>query len=122
MTSFLVVDDSPLVRKIARRMLEGFGFSVTEAGDGIEALASCAEARPDAVLLDWNMPNMDGITFLREFRQTPGGVGPKVLFCTTESDFGHISQALEAGADEYIFKPFNQETLESKLQLTGLYP
>jgi len=122
MTSFLVVDDSSVVRKIARGMLEGLGFSVSEAADGDLAVAACARGMPDAVLLDWNMPNLDGLGFLKILRATPGGEVPKVVFCTTECDVSHIVVALDAGANEYIFKPFDMVTLRSKLELAGVAP
>jgi two-component system chemotaxis response regulator CheY len=122
MTRFLVVDDSAVIRKVARRMLEPLGYSVDEAADGVDAMSACLSNMPDAVLLDWNMPNMDGLTFLENLRAAPGGRGPKVLFCTTESDFEHIAAAMEKGADEYLFKPFDLATLESKLAITGIEP
>lgn len=120
MTSILVVDDSAIIRKVARRMLEALGYAVREAEDGERAIEACRAAMPGAVLLDWNMPNMDGITFLRTLRADPGGGAPRVVFCTTESDFAHVAAALDAGADEYIFKPFDQATLEGKLALAGI--
>jgi two-component system chemotaxis response regulator CheY len=120
MTNFLVVDDSGVIRKIARKMLEELGFAVAEACDGVDAIKACESAMPDAILLDWNMPNMDGITFIRALREKPEGEAPKVVFCTTESDFSHISAALEAGANEYIFKPFDMDTLRDKLSMAGV--
>jgi two-component system chemotaxis response regulator CheY len=120
MTNFLVVDDSGVIRKIARKMLEEMGFAVAEACDGLDAIKACESAMPDAILLDWNMPNMDGITFIRALREKPEGEAPKVVFCTTESDFSHISAALEAGANEYIFKPFDMDTLRDKLSMAGV--
>lgn len=120
MTNFLVVDDSGVIRKIARKMLEELGFAVAEACDGLDAIKACESAMPDAILLDWNMPNMDGITFIRALREKPEGEAPKVVFCTTESDFNHISAALEAGANEYIFKPFDMDTLRDKLSMAGV--
>ena len=83
------------------------------------ALAACGEAMPDAILLDWNMPTMDGYDFLKALRQTPGGEKPKVLFCTTENDVGAIARALHAGADEYIMKPFDREIVTAKLAQVG---
>lgn len=120
MSRFLVVDDSAVIRKVARRMLEALGHTVEEAADGLDALQACQGEMPQAVLLDWNMPNMDGLAFLEALRATPGGSAPKVLFCTTESDFDHIAAAMEKGADEYLFKPFDQVTLESKLAIVGI--
>ena len=100
MKSCLVVDDSKVIRKVARHILEGLDFTVREAGDGREALACCEENMPDLVLLDWNMPIMGGIEFLRTLRQRSFDVQPKVVFCTTEGDAAHIRAAIEAGADE----------------------
>lgn len=116
----LVVDDSRVIRKVARLILEGIGFDVAEAGDGQEALAWCRSTMPDAVLLDWNMPTMSGIEFLRHLRQEPGGAAPIVLFCTIENDLAHIKEALEAGADEYIMKPFDGDVIQAKFKQAGL--
>jgi two-component system chemotaxis response regulator CheY len=120
MKTCLVVDDSSVIRKVARRILEGLDFKISEAEDGQQALDQCRSALPDAVLLDWNMPVMDGYEFLKELRLMPGGGAPKVVFCTTENDMAHIRAALEAGADEYVMKPFDRETLHIKLQLVGV--
>ena len=115
----LIVDDSRIIRKVARRIVEGLGFEVDEAADGSEALAWCAATLPDVVLLDWNMPVMDGLTFLRRLRSTPGGDRPKVLFCTIETSPERIAEALSAGADDYVMKPFDSEILHSKLSEVG---
>ncbi|CCD99562.1 response regulator [Bradyrhizobium sp. STM 3809] len=120
MKSCLVVDDSSVVRKIARRILEELGFSVVEAEDGEQALELCTKSLPEAILLDWNMPVMDGYDFLGRLRRLPGGEGPKVVFCTTENDIDHISRALNAGANEYIMKPFDKEIVAAKFQEVGL--
>jgi two-component system, chemotaxis family, chemotaxis protein CheY len=119
MANCLVVDDSKVIRKVARHILETLEFAVEEAEDGREALARCTESMPDVVLLDWNMPVMSGMEFLRALRAAPGGDKPKVVFCTTENDIAHIRAAIEAGADEYVMKPFDRETLHSKLQIVG---
>ena len=116
----LVVDDSKVVRMVARKILEELQFEIVEAADGREALEKCAEAMPDAVLLDWNMPIMNGIEFLREMRARPGGEEPVVVFCTTENDMSHIQEALMAGANEYIMKPFDSDIIQSKFSQTGL--
>ena len=116
----LVVDDSSVIRKVARRILEGLQFQIIEAEDGEQALQSCQNQLPDAVLLDWNMPKMDGYEFLRQLRRMPGGDVPRVVFCTTENDVAHIARALHAGANEYIMKPFDKEIVEAKLQEVGL--
>ncbi len=118
----LVVDDSRVVRRAARRMLEALGFTVSEAPDGAEALAACRSHLPDVVLLDWNMPVMDGITFLRAARAEFGPDRPVVVLCTTESDLSRIVEALEAGAQEYVMKPFDEAILHDKLVQVGLLP
>ncbi len=120
MKTCLVVDDSAVIRKVARRILESLQFQIREAEDGSQALDQCRAAMPDMVLLDWNMPVMDGYDFLRALRQIPGGKEPKVVFCTTENDISHIARAMHAGADEYIMKPFDRDILTSKLQQVGL--
>ena len=115
----LIVDDSRVIRKIARGFMENLHFEIMEADTGAVALEQCHEHMPDLILLDWNMPVMDGITFLRALRARPGGAAPKVVFCTTENDFAHISAAMEAGADEFVMKPFDEEILSAKLNAVG---
>jgi len=100
MKTCLVVDDSSVIRKVARRILERLDFQIVEAEDGEQALDACRSSMPEAVLLDWNMP--------------------KVVFCTTENDVAHIARALHAGANEYIMKPFDKEIVEAKFQEVGL--
>ncbi len=119
MKTCLIVDDSAVIRKVARRILESLNFRVSEAEDGAKALGLCAEAMPDVILLDWNMPEMDGYHFLKALRQSPSGDIPKVLFCTTENDVGAIARALHAGADEYIMKPFDRDIVTAKLDQVG---
>jgi two-component system, chemotaxis family, chemotaxis protein CheY len=119
MRTGLVVDDSAVIRKVTRRILETLDFSVRDAEDGEKALALCAEEMPSVIVLDWNMPNMDGYDVLKRLRQSPGGDRPKVLFCTTENDVGAIARALRAGADEYIMKPFDREIMMAKLDQVG---
>ena len=120
MKTCLVVDDSSVIRKVARRILEGLDFKITEAEDGQQALEQCRGALPDAVLLDWNMPVMSGIDFLRALRKERGGETPIVVFCTTENDVDHISEAIKAGANEYIMKPFDKDIVAAKFQEVGL--
>ncbi|MDO9709640.1 response regulator [Paracraurococcus lichenis] len=118
----LVVDDSRVVRKAARRIVEDLGFAVREAEDGAQALEACRAALPDAVLLDWNMPVMDGLAFLRQARREFGPDRPVVVFCTTESGLDRIVEALEAGAQEYVMKPFDAAILQDKFAQAGLLP
>jgi two-component system chemotaxis response regulator CheY len=120
MIQVLVVDDSAVIRKVAKRILEGLNFETAEAEDGKVALESCTASMPDAILLDWNMPVMDGFEFLRELRRMPDGAKPKVVFCTTENDVAHIARAMHAGADEYIMKPFDKQIVQSKFEEIGL--
>jgi two-component system chemotaxis response regulator CheY len=116
----LVVDDSRVVRKVARRILEAHGYAVSEAGDGQQALDACRQTLPDCVLLDWNMPVMDGLTFLQNLRREFGPEKPPVVFCTTENDMDHIEQAISNGATEYIMKPFDEDILIGKFSQAGL--
>jgi two-component system chemotaxis response regulator CheY len=120
MKKCLVVDDSSIVRKIARRILEGLDFEVIEAEDGVDALVVCKREMPEAILLDWNMPVMDGYHFLSHLRRMPGGEDPKVVFCTTETGIDHITRAMGIGANEYIMKPFDKEIVTAKFQEVGL--
>ena len=96
------------------------GFQITEAEDGAKALDACKRAMSKAVLLDRNMPVMDGYEFLGHLRRMPGGDAPKVVFCTTENDMDHIARALHAGANEYIMKPFDKDIVTAKFQEVGL--
>ena len=116
----LVVDDSRVVRKVARRILEANGYAVEEAENGEEALAACEGSMPDCVLLDWNMPLMNGIEFLKKLRARFGPDNPPVLFCTTENEMSFVEQAIEHGAQEYIMKPFDEEILLGKFAQVGL--
>jgi two-component system, chemotaxis family, chemotaxis protein CheY len=114
----LVVDDSRVVRKVARRILEAHGFTVAE--DGQKALEACHQQMPDCVLLDWNMPIMNGLDFLKKLRAEYGPDKPPVVFCTTETDMSSIEQAIVNGAQEYIMKPFDEEILVGKFEQVGL--
>ena len=120
MKTCLVVDDSSIVRKIARRILEELQFNVVEAEDGVDALVHCKRVMPEAILLDWNMPVIDGYQFLGHLRRMPGGDIPKVVFCTTENGIDHIERALDGGANEYIMKPFDKDIIAAKFQEVGL--
>ncbi len=120
MTRVLVVDDSSVIRKVARRILEGLSLDTAEADSGQAALAACAAEMPDGIVLDWNMPEMDGYAVLKALRRMPGGNRPKVVFCTTENDFAHIARAKQAGADDTMMKPFDKDVLRLKMAAVGL--
>lgn len=116
----LIVDDSRVVRKVAGRIVRDLNFEIVEAGDGAEALKHCRERMPEAVLLDWNMPVMNGLDFLRALRREEGGRDPIVIFCSTENDADHIGEAVRSGANEFIMKPFDADIIESKFAEAGL--
>ena len=120
MKQVLIVDDSRVIRKVAQRILQSLGFMTREAENGLEALNACRVMMPDAILLDWNMPVMDGIAFLEALRTLQNGLHPKVVFCTTENEVAQIARAVQSGADEYIMKPFDKQILVSKLEEVGL--
>ena len=120
MKTCLVVDDSKVVRMVARKILEELGFAVSEAEDGQVALDMSMQSMPDVILLDWNMPVMSGIEYLRALRVTDEGKKPIVVFCTTENDMSHIQEGIAAGANEYIMKPFDSEIIQAKFSQVGL--
>ena len=120
MAHCLVVDDSSVIRKVARCILEGMSFTTSEADNGQDALHQCRVAMPDAVLVDSDMPGMNGIRFLIALRKEAQGDHPKAIFCTTENDPDHITRALKAGANDYIMKPFDRGIIVAKLQEVGL--
>jgi two-component system, chemotaxis family, chemotaxis protein CheY len=117
--SCLVVDDSRTVRSIARCILEAHNFEVSEAANGQLALEACRAGLPDCVLLDWNMPVMNGMEFLRALRAEYGAEHPVVVVCTREAELHCVLEALASGAQEYIMKPFDTEILMGKLAQVG---
>lgn len=120
MKTCLIVDDSITVRAAIRAMAQSMGLSVKEAADGSQALARVADHLPDVIILDWNMPVMDGLTCLREFRRLYPAARTRVVMCTTENELDRIQTALDCGVDEYLIKPFDAEIFASKLQLAGM--
>ncbi len=120
MKSCLIVDDSKVIRMVARRILEELEFEIVEAENGAAALEACREHMPDAILLDWNMPVMDGLEFLKTLRDSELGRRVVIVFCTTENDLSHIKMAIDAGANEYIMKPFDRDIIETKFTQVGL--
>jgi two-component system chemotaxis response regulator CheY len=111
----LIVDDSAVIRRVVAEMFRDLKFSVSEAPTGLHAVTHCRERAPDLIMLDWNMPVMDGITCLREVRALAMAKRPIIIMCTTENQLSKIQEALAAGADEYIMKPFDQGVLLDKL-------
>jgi two-component system chemotaxis response regulator CheY len=105
---------------MAADILKGLGLRTAEAENGLKGVEFCRTTVPDMVLLDWNMPEMDGITCLRALRAMNLNPRPVVVMCTTESGLSKIQEALQAGADEYIMKPYDQEVLLDKLAQVGL--
>lgn len=121
MKTCMIVDDSKIVRKVSRRIMEALEYQVVEAENGQEALKVFSENDPLLILLDWHMPVMDGLEFIKALRtNTAGGDKPTVIFCTTETDISHIQNAILAGANEYVMKPFDEEILKGKLSQLGL--
>ena len=121
MTKILVVDDSKVVRKFITGCLERLGFTeLSEAANGLEALNQSKASMPDVVMLDWNMPVMDGLEYLKNLRVLPNGNHPIVIFCTTENEIGKITSAITSGANEYIMKPFDGEVIRTKFVQLGI--
>jgi two-component system, chemotaxis family, chemotaxis protein CheY len=118
----LVVDDSRVFRTVARRIMEELRYSVEEAEDGMEGLRVCHEKMPDLIFLDWNLPNMKGLDFVKSVRGQRQGAHPLILFCTTESDPDEIASAMAAGANEYVMKPFDGSQVRAKLAEIGVTP
>ncbi len=117
----LVVDDSRAMRSILARLMTGLGFEVSQAGDGAEALSVLeGGVRPDVILVDWNMPVMDGLTFIKTVRGRDDLREISLMMVTTESEQAQIVRALAAGAHEYVIKPFTDEVIAEKLALLGL--
>ena len=116
----LVVDDSRVIRKVAAGILAGFDFETEEAEDGIGALDACRSHMPELILLDWNIPGSNVIEFLRSLRRERGGDQPKVVYCTTENDTARINEAIHAGADEYVLKPYDRQSIAETLTQVGL--
>ncbi len=120
MKIFLLVDDSPVIRKVANRILSDMGFVVVEAADGFEALEKCRYNMPDAVLIDWDTPNMTGIEFLEQFSAIDGSKDARIIYCTSEIMVSDMTKAKRAGANAFMMKPFNRKILKTKLKEAGI--
>ncbi|MGC8462081.1 MAG: response regulator [Acidimicrobiales bacterium] len=115
----LVVDDSKAVRSILKRILDDLGFGVAQAADGVEALAELRRSKPNLALVDWNMPNLNGLELVVAIRRQETYDGVKLMMVTTESETHQMVRALDAGADEYVMKPFTKDVIVDKLELLG---
>ena len=120
----LIVDDSKTIRMVLRKILRELGYEVCEAVDGKDALnvIEAEKTTVSLVLTDWNMPGMNGLDLVRNLRQDPQLASLKVIMVTTETEVDHIVSALEAGADEYVMKPFTKDILREKLEQVGILP
>lgn len=116
----LVVDDSRVIRTVTRRIMEDMQYTVSEAEDGMSALRSVREKMPDLIFLDWNLPTMKGVEFVKSVRGQQNGGHPVILFCTTENDATEVAHAMAAGANEFIMKPFDGTLVRSKLAEIGV--
>jgi two-component system, chemotaxis family, chemotaxis protein CheY len=115
----LIADDSDVIRKVAHHILEEVHITSTEAEDGPQALERCRAAMPDLIMLDWQMPKMSATDFLHLLRRTPGGDRPFVIYCTSENDQDDIVRAFEAGANDYLIKPYDRDSVIDKLAAAG---
>ena len=116
----LIVDDSRVIRKVSSKIARSMGYAPVEAQDGIEALARCKQAMPALILTDCDMPEMDGLEFVRQLRAIPTPKPPTVVFCTSKNKPADVHAGIKAGADEYIVKPFDEAGLRAKLERLGL--
>ena len=115
----LVVEDSRVMRTVARRIFEELKFEIGEAEEGMAALRAVRDKMPDVIFLDWNLPSMPGLEFIKSVRGQQNGAHPVILFATTENDPDEIAQAITAGADDYVMKPYDRASLRSKLVELG---
>jgi two-component system chemotaxis response regulator CheY len=120
MKTCLVVDDSAVVRKVATRILENLKVAPSEAENGQQALDLCQKVMPDLIVLDYHMPGMGTVEFLSTLRAMANGRKPVVIYCTTENDTADISRTIAAGADDFLIKPFDRDSVRAKLVSSGL--
>lgn len=117
----IVIDDSKSIRSILTKILIEIGFSVEEAGNGLEALDVIKKEKVDLALVDWNMPDMNGYEFIQEVRKDNTFKDMRMMMVTTETEMNKVVEALEAGANEYVMKPFTKEMIIEKLALMGMH-
>ena len=116
----LVADDHDVIRRVVGHMLSAFGIAYSEARSGADVLAVCATSKPDAILLDWILPDQSGLVCLDALRRTAGGARTPVIYCMSENDHTQFARALAVGADAVIIKPFDRATLHQKLVDVGM--
>ena len=116
MKHVLVVDDSSVVRKIARRIVEGLNLRMSEAESCEDALSMCASEMPDAIFVDASLEGLKPFDFVRQLRQSPGGDTPRIIYCSTENDLYHLAGAMRSGANMFMMKPFDRADLASRLE------
>lgn len=120
MRTCMIVEDSATIRRVLREMLRRLGLFPIEVKCAEDALAICTKRLPDVMIVDWNLPGMNGVALVRQVRALPEGKEPRIIMCTVEASLERIEQALAEGADEYIMKPFTMEALADKLNLVGM--
>ncbi len=120
MPNCLIADDSKIMRMLLRKIMENFGFSVTEAEDGEEVLEQCITTNPDLIISDWSLPLIDGIDVLYKIRADRKVKQPRFMFCSYVTDAAVIRQALDGGADDFIMRPFDEEIIAGKLAILGM--
>jgi two-component system, chemotaxis family, chemotaxis protein CheY len=116
----LIVDDSEIIRRVTKQLLIGLHFDTGEAVDAMEAVTRCRATMPDAIVLDWSLPEVSGLDCLQALRKLPGGEKPIIFYCTTENDPIEFRRARAAGATDVLVKPYDRETLRRKMAETGL--
>lgn len=116
----LIADDSKIMRMLLRKIMENFGFDVSEAEDGEDVLEQCVSYRPDLIISDWSLPLIDGIDVLYKIRADRKINQPQFMFCSYVTDAAVIRQALDGGADDFIMRPFDEDIIAGKLAILGL--
>ena len=116
----MIVDDSDVIRKVARRLLENFEVMISEAENGQDALERCRARMPDAILVDWHMPVMMGTDFITALRIEKDGKKPHIIYCTSENDTDDIARAVSCGANDILIKPFDREAFDAKFIEAGI--
>jgi two-component system, chemotaxis family, chemotaxis protein CheY len=117
----IVADDSAVIRKVARRILEQQAYDVQDASDGRDVLSACTLAMPEAILLDWSLPDQDSLDLLKTIRAMPSGDKPRIIFCMLEHDAAMAARARHLGANDVMMKPFDKAMLVTKMRDTGLH-